>query len=96
MKQIFKVVSQSEVIKVPSQKSETGHIYKSIIVLQEIGGKYGNTFVAALLGQSAQIKFYENDIVTAALHFSVHEHNGQTYQDVVVDEIIKLNSIVKH
>ena len=91
MKQIFKVVSQGDVITVPSQKSESGQTYKSNIVLQEIGGKYANTYVAALLGISAQCKFYAGDIVTAALHFSVHEHNGQTYQDVVVDDIIKLS-----
>lgn len=90
MKQIFRVVSQSDAIMVPSQKTESGHIYKSNIVLQEIGGKYANTYVAALLGESALTKFYEDDVVAAALHFSVHTHNGQTYQDVVVDDIVKI------
>ena len=90
MKKIFKVVSQSEVITVPSQKSETGQTYKSTIVLREIGGKYANTYVAAMLGNSAKSKFYEGELVVASLHFSVHEHNGQTYQDVVVDEIIEM------
>lgn len=90
MKQVYKVLSQGEVISVPSQKSETGHTYKSNIVLQEIGGKYANTYVAAMLGNTAQCKFYSGEVVAAALHFSVHEHNGQTYQDVVVDDIIKL------
>ena len=86
MTQIFKVLSQSEVISVSSKKSETGQTYKSNIVLQEIG-KYANTYVATLLGNIAQCKFYSGEIVAAALHFSVHEHNGQTYQDVVVDDI---------
>lgn len=90
MNQIFKVVSQGEVITVPSQKSEYGRTYKSNIVLQEIGGKHANTYVAALLGNSAQCKFYSGEIVAASLHFTVHEHNGQTYQDVVVDDIINI------
>lgn len=91
MTQIFKVLSQGEVISVPSQKSETGKTYKSNIVLQEIGGKNPNTYVASLLGNKAQCKFYRGEVVAVALHFTVHEHNGQTYQDVVVDEIINLN-----
>jgi hypothetical protein len=91
MTQIFKVLSQGEVISVPSQKSETGKTYKSNIVLQEIGGKHPNTYVASLLGNTAQCKFYRGELVAVALHFTVHEHNGQTYQDVVVDEIINLN-----
>lgn len=90
MKQIFRVVSQGEKFTVPSQKSEFGHTYKSNIVLQEIGGKHADTFVAALMGNSAQCKFYSGEIVTASLRFSVHEHNGQTYQDVLVEDIIKL------
>ena len=91
MNQVFRVVSQGDVIKVPSQKSEYGYTYKSNIILQEIGGKFANTYVAALLGNSAQCKFYAGEVVAAALHFTVHEHNGQTYQDVVVDDIVKIN-----
>lgn len=91
MKQIFKVISQGETIKVPSAKSEYGFINKSNIVLQEIGGKHANTYVASLMGNAAQCKFYSGEIVVAALRFSVHEHNGQTYQDVVVDDIININ-----
>ena len=90
MNQIFRVVSQGETIYVPSQKNEEGRTFKSTIVLQEIGGKHANTYVATLFGKDAQCRFYEGELVVAALHFSVHEHNGQSYQDVVVDEIVKL------
>jgi hypothetical protein len=90
MKHIFKVLSQSEVITIPSSKSEYGQTFKSNIVLQEIGGKHSNTFVAALIGTSAQCKFYSGEVVAAALRFNIHEHNGQTYQDVLVEDIIKL------
>lgn len=91
MNQIFKVVSQSETITVPSMRSENGQTYKSNIVLREVDGKHANTYVATLFGKDAQCRFYEGELVVAALYFSVHEHNGQSYQDVVVDEIVKLS-----
>ena len=91
MKQIFKVQAQSETFLVPSQKAEGGQISKCNIVLQELGGKYENSYVAAILGEQAQIKFEKDDIVVAALRFSTREYNGQVYQDIVVNEIVKLN-----
>lgn len=90
MKQIFKVVSQGETITIPSQKTESGKTFKSNIVLQEIGGKYADTYVAALLGNAAQCRFLAGETVVAALRFSTREHNGQTYQDIVVDDIVNL------
>ncbi|MBQ8441924.1 MAG: hypothetical protein IJX29_02420 [Bacteroides sp.] len=91
MKQIFKVQAQSETFLVPSQKAEGGQISKCNIVLQELGGKYENSYVAAILGEQAQMKFEKDDIVVAALRFSTREYNGQVYQDIVVNEIVKLN-----
>ncbi|MBO5704132.1 MAG: hypothetical protein J6R91_06170 [Bacteroidaceae bacterium] len=91
MKNIFKVIKQTEPIQVSSQKAEGGMINKSTIVLQELGGRYENTYVVALLGSSAMCKFYAGDLVVAALHFSTHEHNATTYQDIVANEIIKLS-----
>jgi hypothetical protein len=32
-----------------------------------------------------------DDLVVASLRFSTREYNGQTYQDIVVTEIIKIN-----
>lgn len=93
MTQIFKVISQGEVISIPSQKTESGRTHKCNIVLQEFGGKYTNTYVATLLGNSALCKFFAGEYVVASLRFSAHEHNGQTYQDVVVDEIQKIKSM---
>ena len=91
MKKIFKVVAQSETFQVPSQKAEGGQISKCNIVLQELGGKYENSYVAAILGEQARMKFEKDDIVVAALRFSTREYNGQVYQDIVVNEIVKLN-----
>ena len=69
MKQILKVVAQSETIAVPSQKAEGGQVMKSTIVLQEVGGKYEDTYVATMLGNTAQCRFYAGELVVAALRF---------------------------
>lgn len=90
MKQIFKVVSQSETITIPSQKTDSGQTYKSTIVLQEFGSKFADAYAATMLGNTAKMRFNDGDIVVAALRFAVHEHNDQVYQDVVVDDIVKL------
>ena len=91
MKQIFKVVAQSDTFAVPSQKAEGGQVNKCNIILQDVGGKYENSYVAAVLGEQANIRFMRDDLVVASLRFSTREYNGQTYQDIVVTEIIKIN-----
>ena len=91
MKKIFKVVAQSDTFSVPSQKAEGGQVNKCNIILQDVGGKYENSYVAAVLGEQANIRFMRDDLVVASLRFSTREYNGQTYQDIVVTEIIKIN-----
>ena len=91
MKTFFKVTAQSESFAVPSQKAEGGQLSKCNIVLQELGGKFENSYVATMLGEQAKIRFAKDDLVVAALRFSTREYNGQVYQDIVVSEIIKLN-----
>lgn len=92
MKQIFKVVAQSDTFAVPSQKAEGGQVNKCNIILQDVGGKYENSYVAAVLGEQANIRFMKDDLVVASLRFSTREYNGQTYQDIVVTEIIKIKN----
>ena len=92
MKQIFKVVAQSDTFAVPSQKAEGGQVNKCNIILQDVGGKYENSYVAAVLGEQANIRFMRDDLVVASLRFSTREYNGQTYQDIVVTEIIKIKN----
>ena len=91
MKSIFKVIAQSEPFAVQSQKAEGGQISKCNIVLQEPGGKYENSYVATILGEQANMHFAKNELVVASLRFSTREYNGQIYQDIVVNEIIKIN-----
>lgn len=92
MKQILKVVTQSETIAVPSQKAEGGQVMKSTIVLQELGGRYEDTFVATMLGNLTQCRFYAGELVAAALRFTTREYNGQVYQDIVVADIVKIKN----
>ena len=64
---------------------------KCSIVLQEWGGKYENSYVATVLGEQAKMRFVKDELVVASLRFSTREYNGQVYQDIVVNEIIKIN-----
>ena len=90
MRNLYRVKAQGETFSVPSQKAEGGQVSKCNIVLQELGGKYENQYVATVLGEQARIRFEMNDLVAASLRFSTREYNGQTYQDIVVNEIVKL------
>jgi hypothetical protein len=92
MKGIFKIMAQSDTFAVPSQKAEGGQVNKCNIILQDVGGKYENSYVAAILGEQANIRFMKDDLVVASLRFSTREYNGQTYQDIVVTEIIKIKN----
>ena len=89
MKSIFKIIAQTEPQTINTQNGQT---QKSIVVLQELGGKYENSFAATLLGNMASLKFYQNDIVYAALRFQHREYNGQYYMDCTVQDIIKFQT----
>ncbi len=78
---IFHVVSQGDVSYVASQKAEGGQLAKCVIRLREFGTMFGNL---------AQCRFYEGDLVAASLRFQVHEVNGAVYQDIVVNDVVKL------
>ena len=90
MKSIFKVVSQTPTAQVTRQDGT--QTSKSTIMLQEVGGKYEDSFAAVLLGNMASLKFYQNDIVFAALRFSAREYNGNLYMDCNVQDIIKFQT----
>jgi hypothetical protein len=88
---ILKVVRQGEAFSVQSTKSESGAIQKCNIVLKELGSKFENEYVCAMLGNLAACRFYEGDIVIATLRFSTHEYQGQTFQEILATDIVKLN-----
>lgn len=83
MKTLFRVVSQTAPMTINTKNGES---QKSIIVLQELGNKYEDSFVASLIGN--QVQLYPGDLVWASLRFSASEFNGSTYQDVTIQEIV--------
>ena len=89
---ILKVVKCGEMFSVKSEKSEGGQLNKRNLVLKELGGKYANEYLVSVLGNTASLKFYENDLVAVNLRFLVREYNDQTFQDITVNEIVKFNS----
>ncbi len=88
---IYKVTSQGEPTAVPSQKAEGGQLKKCTVVLQELGGKYEDQYAATLLGAAADSHYAKGDVVAARLRCQVHEYNGNVYQDVTVQDIVKLS-----
>lgn len=90
MKSILKVVAQTATQQVKRQDGT--NTQKCTLVLQEVGGKYDNSYVATLLGNMASCVFYPGDVVFASLRFQHREYNGQFYMDCVVQEIIKLHT----
>lgn len=90
MKKFFKVIAQQESFQV--NKQDGSILNKCQIVLQEIGGKYENSYVCTLLGNAALCKFYPNDLVFAALRFSHSEYQGKFYQDITIQDIINFTN----
>ena len=87
----FKVVRQGEAFSVQSKNNESGQIQKCNIVLREMGGsKFENEFVCAMLGSLAACRFYEGDVVLATLRFSTHDYQGQTFQEILLTDIVPL------
>ena len=88
---ILKVVRQGEAFSVQSSKQESGSIQKCNIVLRELGGsRFGNEYVCAMLGNLAACRFYEGDVVVATLRFSTHEYQGQTFQEILATDVVKV------
>ena len=75
----------------PQVKAEGGQIQKCNIVLKELGGKFENEYVCAMLGNLAACRFHEGDVVMATLRFSTHEYQGQTFQEVLATDIVSIN-----
>lgn len=88
MKNIFKVVSQSQPVGFTQKDGSMGT--RCTIVLQEIGNQYEDSYACTMLGNLAQCRFYQIDIVFASLRFSHREYNQQLYQDVIAQDIVKL------
>ena len=90
MKNLMKVVSCGEMFTVRNEKAEGGVLNKRNLVLQELGGRFENQYAVSVLGNLAQLQFYEGDLVMATLRFGCREYNGQMFQDIIVNDLVKL------
>ena len=88
---ILRVKKCGAMTTVQSEKSENGVLNKRQLVLQELGDKWANCYVVTVFGNLATIEFAENSIVACSMRFQTREHNGQTYMDVVANDIVRLN-----
>ena len=84
---ILKVVAQTEPVYVPSKKTYSGQLAKSMIRLKELGGDYEDEYICAMFGNLALCKFSVGKTVIASLRFQTHESNGIYFQDVVANDI---------
>ena len=73
-----------------SEKIESGVLNKRQLVLQELGDKWANCYVVTVFGNLATIEFAEDELVVASMQFRTHDYNGQTYMDVVANDIVRL------
>ena len=90
---ILRVVSQTDVVNVPSKKVEGGQVAKCVIRLKEPGGDYEDEYLATVFGNLALVKFMKGELVLAVLEFRTHESNGTTYQDVIAKELVKMKCV---
>ncbi len=87
---ILRVKKCGQMTTVQSEKSENGVLNKRTLVLQELGGKFEDSYVVTALGNLATIEWSEGELVACALSFRTHEHNGQVYMDVIANEMNRL------
>lgn len=83
---IFKVISKSAVTTINANGRS---IPKCTIVLQE-PDRYGNVYLATMLGEEAQASVIEGDYVAAVLRFSLHDYEGRQFQDITVNSIVRI------
>ena len=55
------------------------------------GEAFGVQSAKAEGGSIQKCKFYEGDVVAATLRFSTHEYQGQTFQEILATDIVKVN-----
>jgi hypothetical protein len=81
-------VGQTEPGFVTTQKGE--QLAKCNIRLKEIGGDYADEYYATMLGNLAQTKYHEGEVVAATLKFRLYEKDGNVRQDMTVTDMVKL------
>ena len=93
MKQIFIIEQVSPLQQVASNKTTTRTLGMRTIQLREMGGKGANTYAAKVFSPQAEGNYHPGQMVAASLRFraSTNQMSGQTYQDVVAEEIFPIS-----
>lgn len=90
MKGIYKIMSVSTPTTLTRKDGTT--CQKTIIVLRELGGKYEDQYVTTYLSDTA-CPLKPDTTIAAALRFTVHNYDGQDYQDIQLQEYTVINSV---
>ena len=85
---ICRVVSQSEESSVNTKDGK--QLAKCFVRLKAVGGDFADEFVCSVLGNQAQVKYLNGELVAVQLRFSVYEVNGGIHQDVKANDIVKI------
>jgi hypothetical protein len=86
---ICRVVSQTEAPSITTKNGEQKA--KCFLRLKALGNEYADEFICNVLGNLAQVKFDEGELVVVKLSFSVYQGNGGGwYQDVKANDIVKV------
>ena len=85
---ICRVVSQTEKVSITTK--EGNPMSKCNIRLKAIGGLYSDEFWCSELCQQADIEFNSGELVDVVMKHTIHENNGNIFNDVTVSEIVKV------
>ena len=94
MIKLFFLEQVSPLQQVASSKSHTGTMGMRTIVMREIGGKWANSYAVKVFSPQAEGQFRTGGLVAATLRFraTTNQVTGTTYQDVVAEEIVAINT----
>jgi hypothetical protein len=88
MQGIFRILTLGTVRQYTTQKGTASQCRD--ITLQALGGQWADRFAATVFDREADKPLLTGDIVAARLSFFVNQYNDRDYQQVSVNEIVKL------
>ena len=94
MTNMYLIQTVSPLQQVASSKTPTGTMGMRTIVMRELGGKWTNSYAVKVFSPQAETNYQPGQLVAANLRFraTTNQMTGQTYQDVVAEEIVAINT----
>ena len=95
MQKVVQVVAQSAIANVPSSKSVGGSVRMCMLKLKDLGTEYAPSYAVKLFPPWSNQQYQPGELVAVSLRFKATENpsTGQMYQDVIAEEIVKINNI---